>query len=97
MLTVWGGMLDGDFEADTQQRMGWLKNDGWTIGYMASTPRWASYSAVRGSRVIYVRSISGCKGGQYASFNLEYPKSAIPRLKPVVERLVASLRQVSCP
>jgi hypothetical protein len=97
-LTVWGGfLLDKDFEGDTKRRMAALEAEGWHISYMATTPRWASYSAVRGSKVVYARAISGCGGNQYAAFNFEYPRSAIAQAKPVVERLVASLRQVNCP
>lgn len=97
-LTVWGGFLpDKDFEGDTKSRMAALEAEGWHINYMVITSRWASYSAARGSMVRYVRAVAGCGGDQYAAFNFEYPLSAIGKLKPVVERLAPSLRQVRCP
>ena len=41
--------------------------------------------------------IGGCKDTQFASFAFEYPATEINAMKPVVERLVKSLRQQMCP
>ena len=68
----------------------------WTVTYQATTPDWASYSGTKGQRVIYVREISGCKGHQYATFELEYSSIDIGKLKPMVGRLVPSLSQKVC-
>ena len=96
-LTIWGGYLVvSDFDGDVADRLKALTDGGWTITYQATTPGWASFSGTKGQRVIYVREISACKGGQVAAFQLDYSSIDIGRMKPVVERLVPSLRQVTC-
>ncbi len=96
-LTVFGGyIVDSSFDADVQTLIGSTTSDGWTITYQATTPGWASYSGTKGQRVIYVREISGCKADRTATFQFEYPATQINALKPVVERLVAGLKQKWC-
>ena len=64
------------------------------------TPSWASYSGTRQGFVLYVRSLSLCAGTQYATFEYQYPKTAIKDADPVVDKLVRSLKEsgdgVSC-
>jgi hypothetical protein len=96
-LTVWGGYLvDGTFEDELATRLDDLKSAGWTITYDATTPSWGSFSGTKGQRVIYMREISGCKGAQYAVFQLEYPATQIRAMNPVVDRLVTGLKQRVC-
>jgi len=96
-LRVWGGYLvDTDFGADIKSRMDDLTQKHWTVTYQATTPDWASYSGTKGQRVIYVREISGCKGQQYATFELEYSSIGIGKLTPVIDKLVPSLMQKVC-
>ena len=96
-LTVWGGYLvDGTFDDEIASRLDDLKSAGWTITYRATTPGWASYSGTKGQRVLYFREIAGCKNTQYAVFQFEYPATEIRATGPVVDRLVAGLRQRVC-
>ncbi|MDR3471460.1 MAG: hypothetical protein P4M09_07185 [Devosia sp.] len=97
-LTVWGGYLvHATFDEELRQRLDDLKRGGWTITYQATTPSWGSYSGTRGQRIIYLREISGCKAEQYAIFQLDYPAVQITTMKPLIDRLVAGLRQRLCP
>ena len=68
------------------------EEDGWTITYKAVTPQWASWSGTRGSRILYVQAISMCGGDIIGAFELEYSQADRAAFDPVVERLVASLR-----
>jgi hypothetical protein len=97
VLTVWGGYLsDSSVSEDARSRLADYQRQGWNITYQASTPTWASYSGTKGQRVIYVREIAGCKGEQYATFELQYPSTLINATKPLVERLVKGLKQRFC-
>jgi hypothetical protein len=100
-LTVWGGYVnvtdDSGFAGEVGRALAGDKARGWTMTYQASTPGWASYSGTRGQSVLYVRMIGGCKDTQFASFAFEYPATEINAMKPLVERLVKSLRQQMCP
>ena len=87
ILTVWGGFLvdttlADDFTNGKADHMG----KGWTISYQASTPGWTSYSGTKAQQVLYVREITGCTGGQYATFEFTYPSTSINATKPVVEK-----------
>ena len=98
VLTVWGGFLvDTDFAGDVKSRIDDFSKQHWNVNYQATTPQWASYSGTKGQRVIYVREILGCKGQQYASFELAYPSNDIGKMNPVVDKLVPSLVQKFCP
>ena len=91
-LAVFGSLIvDGDFESEVAQRLGWARDDGWTITYQASTPSWASWSGKKGSRVLYVRAISTCGGATIGAFELEYSEADLKAFDPVIERLVRSL------
>lgn len=90
-LAVWGGhIVEDSFESAAYAASGLAGGDGWTITYEAVTPSWASFSGMRGKRVLYQRMIALCDG-QYAAYRLEYPASDIARLDPVVNRLNGSL------
>ena len=70
--------------------------DGWTITYEAIGKAEASYSGTKGQQVLYAREISGCKGKMHAGFYLQYRKTHLAAMKPVVEKLVAGLTQQTC-
>lgn len=96
-LSVWGGYLaDGDFTAEEARRIEALQSEGWSLTYKVITPSWGSWSGRKGGRIIYVRAISGCGGAQYAMFAFEYGVAELFKYKPVVGRLVGSLRQAAC-
>jgi hypothetical protein len=100
-LRVYGGnILEADFEADANAAIKAATSDGWAVSYERVTPSWASYSGSRQGLVLYVRSISLCAGTQFATFEFQYPKTAIRDADAVVEKLVRSLKPtggvVSC-
>jgi len=93
ILTIFGStVMQGDFEAEVKAREGTSADDGWNLTYRDSTPRNASYSAVRGGRVLYARMIALCHGTQFAAFELEYSKSDLQKFNPIVDDLVVSFR-----
>ncbi|SEP85396.1 hypothetical protein SAMN05428969_1203 [Devosia sp. YR412] len=95
-LLVWGGNLAGDFETEVAQRMAWSEADAWNITYQAVTPRWASYSAVKGSRVLYERLVLLCDDTSYAAFRAEYSVTETADMNQPIERMVQSLRGNGC-
>lgn len=95
-LLVWGGNLMEGFEAEVAQRMAWDEEEAWNITYQATTPRWASWSAIKGFRILYQRLVLLCDGASYAAFRAEYSVTDSAEMNPVVEKLVQSLRGTSC-
>ncbi len=92
-LSIYGSLIvEGDFESVVAQRMKWTADDGWAITYQAVTPSWASWSGKRGSRILYARAVRMCGGAAIGAFELEYSEVDRKAFDPVVERLVASLR-----
>lgn len=92
-LSVYGGnVMEADFEADTNAAIKAAAGDGWTVSYERVTPSWASYSGARQGFVLYVRTIALCAGTQFATFEYQYPRTAIRDADPMVERLVGSLK-----
>lgn len=92
-LSIYGSLIvEGDFESKVQQLIGWNKDDGWDVTYEASTPSWASWSGKKGSRILYVRAIRMCGGDVYGAFEFEYSSADLKAFNPVVDRLVASLK-----
>ena len=95
-LTVWGGNLLESFEGEVAQRMGWDQDEAWNITYQATTPRWASWSAIKGARIVYQRIVLLCDGASYAAFRAEYSVTDSAEMNPAVERMVQSLRGSGC-
>lgn len=96
-LLVWGSALAGDFEGQASSAMDYaIAENGWNITYQAITPRWASFSAVRGSRVFYQRLVMLCDGASYAAFRAEYSVADTADMTPTIERMVQSLRGNDC-
>jgi hypothetical protein len=93
ILRVYGGnILEDDFELEVGRATEYLDGEGWAISYQRTTPSWASYSGSRQGFVMYVRTIALCEGTQFATFEYQYPQSAMKAADPVVEKLVRSLR-----
>lgn len=99
-LTVFGGHLLQDFEAEAAERRAYASADGWGLTYQVTTPGAASFSGKRGARILYARMIALCGGTAFGMFALEYSRSEITAFDAVVTRLVQSLRPapnaVSC-
>jgi hypothetical protein len=92
-LSIYGSLIvEGDFESTVAQRLAWVQQDGWNITYQATTPSWASWSGKQGSRILYARAIRMCGGDIYGAFELEYSEVDLKAFNPIVDRLVASLR-----
>jgi hypothetical protein len=94
-LLVWGGNLLEGFEAEVAQRMSWDADEAWNVTYQAVTPRWASWSAIMGFRILYQRMVLLCDDS-YAAFRAEYSVTDSADMDAVIERLVQSLRG-ECP
>ena len=101
LLAVYGmNMVDVDFETEVRQDQEDAQHDGWNITYQMSTPSAASYSGIKGGRVLYARMIVLC-GETLAGFAVEYSRADIPAFDPVIARLLRSLKatdgSVACP
>ncbi|WP_052726372.1 hypothetical protein [Devosia epidermidihirudinis] len=96
-LLVWGGNLLEDFDTAVTSAMDYaVAENGYNVTYQATTPRWASFSGLNGSRILYQRMILLCDGTSYAAFRVEYSTINAADMKPVVEQLVTSLRDAGC-
>ncbi|MDX0694077.1 hypothetical protein GOD53_08125 [Sinorhizobium medicae] len=83
--------LDGDFETDVAERIGYEKQGGWRIIFSRVTPAWASFSGAHESDVFYARAIALCDGSA-AYFRLQYRKSKLTSFDGVISRMAAALR-----
>ena len=91
-LRVWGSHItEGDLLSEVAWRIDQDRADGWRVTYDKRTPKWASWSASNGSRIVYERAIYLCDG-QAAYFRLEYDRSEIATFDAAISRLVKSLR-----
>jgi hypothetical protein len=96
-LLLWGGSLMGDFEGEVASAIEYAQaENGWNITYEATTPRWASFSALKGFRILYQRMILLCDGSSYAAFRAEYSVTDSAEMEPVVEKLVQTLKGNGC-
>lgn len=96
-LLVWGSnIVEGDFESEVLTGMAYAEEEAWNITYQATTPRWASFSGLKGFRVLYQRMVLLCDGSNYAAFRAEYSVADTTEMDPVIERLVRSLRVAGC-
>lgn len=96
-LIVWGGPLTDDpLPLDAKDRMDYEVDDGWTITHEAIGKNEASYSGTKGADVLYAREISGCHGRMHAGFYLQYHRTHIAAMRPVVKKLSSALQQREC-
>ena len=93
-LLVWGNnLVDEDFKADGQSRVGDESADGWDVSYQKDAGlAWSVYSGSKGDRIMYARSISSCKGTQAVHFRIEYPATQKKDYDAIVDRLSKSLK-----
>ena len=95
-LEVWAEPLRGPFAAATARLQRRMENEGWRVAEGATTPRWAEFSAVQGSRRRVVRVIPLCGGQSYAGWQLEFSGSELAELEPVIGQLGRGLRAQGC-
>lgn len=91
-VLVWGGNLMGSFEAGVADAMQFAQDEGWTITGQAVTPNWADFTGTKGSRISYQRLIMLCDGTSYAGFMAEFSSVDAADMRPVIGKLVQSLR-----
>ncbi|MEP9373206.1 hypothetical protein [Mesorhizobium sp. KR1-2] len=91
-LSVWGSFItEPDFTSEVSWRIQQDKADGWKISYETSKEHRASWTGLRGTRMMYQRAITLCRDAA-AYFRIEYDQSQNAAFDPIVERLVKSLR-----
>ncbi|CCM75337.1 hypothetical protein [Rhizobium mesoamericanum] len=91
-LSVWGNYLtEGGFAQESKLRWKFEADDGWKFTYEKRGPSWASFSGIKGDRIIYLRQIALCDDAM-GNFTLEYPSVAQKRYGPVIERMVKTLK-----
>ncbi|MEP7239770.1 MAG: hypothetical protein ABI697_02680 [Devosia sp.] len=94
-LRAFGGNIfvgEQSFETEVGYAIEAATGDGWTMTYKAVTPRNANLSARKGARVLYERLVAICGGQQFIGFTLDYSVADLVPFKPVIDRLLASLR-----
>lgn len=92
-LVVWGGDLAVPFEAEFADIMDYaVAENGWNITYQVVTPRWAGFSGVSGSQMVYQRMILLCDGASFAAFRAVYSSLDLTEMDAVTERMAQSMR-----
>ena len=96
-LLVWGSAMTTDFEAEVAAAMDYASaENAWNITAQTSTPRWASFSGIKGIRILHQRMIPLCDGVSYAGLRVEYAVTDTAAMEPVVERLMRTFRANGC-
>ncbi len=91
-LSIWGNYFtEGGFFQESALRKKFGIDDGWHFTYEKRGASWASFSGVKGDRIIYMRQIVLCDGAM-GNFTLEYPAAQQKRYGPVIDRLAKTLR-----
>lgn len=91
-LAVWGAnLVDQTFAADVASRMSSAASEGWALGYKVVTGRGASWSGLRGDRILYAHAIPRCRD-QAAFVQIEYDASTRVAFDPIVSRVARSLK-----
>jgi hypothetical protein len=87
MLTVWGGYVLEDFEAEVRSSIASADEGAWNITGETVTPDWAEFTAIKGMRALHQRLIAGCDGTAYAAFRLDYLVTDTSRIGEIIEGL----------
>lgn len=99
-LQVWGSNLAlGSFAEESQQRVAWEEEQGFTITYRrsanldAASPgkSWFAYSGVHDGLIAYAKALASCGGDQMVMFRIEYPEARKAEFDAIVSRLSKSL------
>ncbi|MVT00467.1 hypothetical protein [Devosia marina] len=96
VLTVWGGHLLENFEAEVAQRQRFANEQNWAITYQASTPQWAVFSGQRDHRIFYQRMIPLCDGASYAAYRIEYNVRDLAAMEGIIDGLTRSFMPMGC-
>ena len=86
-LTVWGGFVLDDFEAEVRSIISSEEDNAWNITGETVTPSWAEFTALKGMRVLHQRLIAGCDGAAYAAFRLDYLVTDTSKIAEIIEGL----------
>ena len=86
-LTVWGGFVLDDFEAEVRSIISSEEDNAWNIIGETVTPSWAEFTALKGMRVLHQRLIAGCDGAAYAAFRLDYLVTDTSKIAEIIEGL----------
>ena len=90
-LLVFGANIpESGFAAEVARRKQLDAHDGWDITYTKSGPNWASYSGLKGGKVIYNRAISLCDDTA-GYFSIQYPAVQRKQYDTVVTKLTKTL------
>jgi hypothetical protein len=79
------------FSQESDLRKKFEIDDGWKFTYEKRGASWASFSGVKGDRIIYIRQIALCDDAM-GNFTLEYPAAQQKRYGPVIDILVTTLK-----
>ena len=90
LLLFGANVIDGNFSDEIRQRIGWDRQEGWTITYDKVTSNWASYSGSKGVDILYVRGVVLCDGSA-GYFHLRYPQDMQKTFAPLIGRMVKAL------
>ena len=95
-LIVWAEDLAiGGFRARILGQMAADEQSGWHLTYRRVTPRWASYSGIRGNKIRYFRAVAIC-ADRVAAFELDYSRDQKIPYDPIVVRMVRALKAEGC-
>jgi hypothetical protein len=95
-LVVWGeDLATGDFRARIGDQIAAGERNGWHLTYRRLTPRWSSYSGIKGDKIRYFRAVAIC-ANRMAAFKLDYSRDQKVPYDPVVVRMVRSLKAEGC-
>lgn len=86
-LTVWGGFVLDDLEAEVRSIISSEEDNAWNITGETVTPSWAEFTALKGMRVLHQRLIAGCDGAAYAAFRLDYLVTDTSKIAEIIEGL----------
>lgn len=96
LLSAWGGYLMSDFEDEIASAIEAEAANGWLLVERNTSPRWATWSAGKGGRVLLQRVILLCDGISFAAFRLEYSQADRNLIDPMIDRITPSLAGGSC-
>ncbi|GAC1043126.1 hypothetical protein [Rhizobium sp. No.120] len=91
-LSVWGNYLtEGGFSQESDLRKKFETEDGWKFTYEKRGASSASFSGIKGDRIIYMRQIALCDDAM-GNFTFEYPAVQQKRFGPLVDKMVKTLK-----
>jgi hypothetical protein len=86
-----GYLVEERFEGEVRTGQSVATDDGFTLTYQVTTPRYAAFSGRKGARVLYERLVAICGTDAFMGFSLEYSVADLQSFKSVIDRLTSSL------